>query len=133
MIGCLNNRDQNLRKMAKLKALKLAEEHSKNFQANSTNNTNVGNTRNQSINRVAQNINNTQRGRSVVLNGKTQVKQMESTNANKPIYQPNSSFGIKKNVDEGLKLPKVTSTSSNLVGTTVSSGKLTDNASKKPS
>lgn len=76
MIGCLNNRDQNLRKMAKLKALKLAEEHSKSFQANSTSNTNAGNTRNQSINKVGQNINNTQRGRSVVLNGKTQVKQM---------------------------------------------------------
>lgn len=85
--------------MAKLKALKLAEEHNRNFQANSTNNTNAGNTRNQSINRVAQNANNTQRGRSVVLNGKTQVKQMESTNTNKPIYQPNSSFGIKKNAD----------------------------------
>lgn len=75
MIGCYNNRDQNLRKMAKMKALKLAEEQNKNSHSSSTNNNQI-NTRNASINKVNQNA-NSQRGRSVVLNNaQAQVKQM---------------------------------------------------------
>lgn len=61
--------------MAKVKALKLAEEQNKNSQLNTTNN-NPSNTRNASINKVTQNV-NTQRGKSVVLNNaQNQAKQI---------------------------------------------------------
>lgn len=73
MIGCNNNRDQNLRKMAKMRALKIPEEQAKNPNpSNSTNASMIRNTRNQSI----ANNNNTNptnaRGRSMMMANNTQ-------------------------------------------------------------
>lgn len=82
MIGCYNNREQQLRKMAKMRALKLAEEHNKNQNANINIPNNNQKNRNPSINNrpnqpiISNNqININQRGRSVALNNmQTQVK-----------------------------------------------------------
>lgn len=66
-------------------------------------------------------------------NVKTQVKApIETVNTIKPpVYQPNASFSSKKSpAEEGLKLPKVTSTSASLVGS-VGSVKTAEIAYKK--
>lgn len=105
MIGCYNNRDQNLRKMAKMRALKLAEEHNRSQNTNAVNNNR--NVRNPSINNRANQPtgvsnnpipinNNTQRGKSVVLNTmQAQVKPPVDNPMLKPTSQPNSSFSSK--------------------------------------
>ena len=94
MIGCLNNRFQNLRKLAKLRAIKLAEQYAKNTTTTSIppSNNNMS-TRASSI---TNNI-NSQRGRSIGLNAATQAKPSPIVNPPKPNpYQVNSSFTTKK-------------------------------------
>lgn len=137
MIGTFNNREQNLRKLAKIRAIKLAEEHVNN-QTNSTvqgsstpANTYNRNTRNPSITNNVNNANynSTQRGRSMVINPQNQVKQSLNNNPKLAISNNGQTAGsilvTKKsfngisaaiNGDEGLKLPKVLPPASSNLG-----------------
>lgn len=138
MIGSSNNRNQNLRKLAKSRAVRIAEQHQKTQvstknQEGSTGsaNTYCRNTRNPSISSKLSSNTNSRKGRSVAIGGNP-IKPVQTANSVKGAGGTGGSqvkvFGVvtKKsfncgnhNIDEGLKLPKVMpSISANFVSAT---------------